>query len=295
MVESIEELKKICYRPKKETGMVLAYRKVSFYFTKLLLYTSISANQVSIISMLIGLIASFLLIFNNIILDILAAIMLFMWFMGDFCDGEIARYKGTAGSGGIGPFLDWLNVYSVPPILFLFLSLRLYYQSLDLSIILLGLLASFFWFLSYTFVHLKDVLRMILKTKPHVTKRIKGSLSKKHSKIAFNMVSVINKVLRYSPITKRLIKKDKVPKIPKYEKIKRKGKFAKVVWGLFAFFHEVLENYYIPVYISIFVGLGVLLAYFYGITFNFFYFFLVFFAVFSPLVWVLKKILSKFI
>lgn len=294
MVESIKELKKICYRPKKETGMVLAYRKVSFYFTKLLLYTPISANQVSIISMFIGLAASFLLIFNNIILDILAVIMFYMWFMGDFCDGEIARYRGTAGSG-IGSFLDWLNVYSVPPILFLFLSLRLYYQFLDLHILLLGLSASFFWFLSYTFVHLKDILRMILRTKYHVTKRIETSLSKKHSKTAFKLISTINKIFRNSFIIKRLVKKDKIPKIPKYEKVKRKGMFVKIIWGAFAFFHEVLENYYLPVYISIIVILEIILVYFYGISSNFFYFFLVFFAFSSPILWALKQILSKLI
>jgi hypothetical protein len=294
MVESIEELKKICYRPKKETGMVLAYRKVSFYFTKLLLYTPISANQVSIAAMLIGLIGSFLLIFNNIILDILAVIMLYMWFMGDFCDGEIARYRGTAGSKGIGPFLDWLNVYSIPPILFLFLSLRLYLQFLNPFVFIPGIFASFFWFLSYTFVHLKDVFLMIFQSKSHVTKRIKTSLSKKHSKVAFKIVFAVNKIFD-SPTIIELLKKDKIPKTPKYEKLKRKGLFVKIIWGLFAFFHEILENYYLPVYINVIVILEILITYFYGVIFNFWYIFLVLIAIFSPLVFILKQTLSKFI
>ena len=59
MVESIKELRLLCQDAERRGDMSLTYRfnkKYSIYFTKLLLYTPISANQTTFIDIIIELV-----------------------------------------------------------------------------------------------------------------------------------------------------------------------------------------------------------------------------------------------
>ena len=61
MVESIKELRKICYansKSKRPLYMELVTMKFSIYVTKLLLYTPIHADQVTILMMLLAIFGS---------------------------------------------------------------------------------------------------------------------------------------------------------------------------------------------------------------------------------------------
>ena len=63
-IESIKELRKICQKPVIKSNTFyprMVSRKVSIYITKLFLYTNISANNVTLLMILIGIIASIFL------------------------------------------------------------------------------------------------------------------------------------------------------------------------------------------------------------------------------------------
>ncbi|MGB1583777.1 MAG: CDP-alcohol phosphatidyltransferase family protein, partial [Solirubrobacterales bacterium] len=84
-------------------------RKLSIRITRLLLPTGISANQTTILGILIGLVGAGLLAVDEFWAQIAALLLLQLSFVLDFCDGEIARFErevedrssgGTVGTNG---------------------------------------------------------------------------------------------------------------------------------------------------------------------------------------------------
>ena len=104
MVESIKELREIC-QPSDESGMrARAYRKVSIYFTKMLLYTSVTANQVTVLFAICGVISGILFAFSNYWWSLLGSTALLVHYILDYVDGEVARYRKSASQKG--EFID---------------------------------------------------------------------------------------------------------------------------------------------------------------------------------------------
>jgi len=128
------------------------YNFFSYYLTKLLLYTPITANQATISFMIIGIIGSVLFIFNNFWYYLIGMGLINLWQTGDWCDGKIARYRKSESK--YGKFLDWLNDYSITPILLLCISL-------GGNILPFGLIASISWFFVYQFRHTKEVINKV--------------------------------------------------------------------------------------------------------------------------------------
>ncbi len=92
-------------------------RRLSIRITRLLLPTGISANQATVLGILVGLIGAVLLAFNDYWAQIGGLALLQLSFVLDFCDGEIARFEReiedkTSGAGGA--YLDWVGHYYVP-------------------------------------------------------------------------------------------------------------------------------------------------------------------------------------
>ncbi|PIN76952.1 hypothetical protein COV17_00160 [Candidatus Woesearchaeota archaeon CG10_big_fil_rev_8_21_14_0_10_36_11] len=121
MVEPIKELRVICqkkeqlYDKKGEdntSDQVQEYiydrflRAVSIYITKIVLYTSLTSNQVSIISMIVGLFAGFLFSFANPWYWVAGFVGLQLFHFLDAVDGEVARYRKVASP--IGKYFDLL-------------------------------------------------------------------------------------------------------------------------------------------------------------------------------------------
>lgn len=145
MVESIEELRKICQRkdpryPRGYRATKIPVRKISIYFTKLFLYTSITANQVTLINILIGIIGCVFLAFGPSWYRIVGALVLHLWFILDHVDGEIARYRGNTSISGL--YLDRLNGIIVSPWIFICLTLRVFNILHDANVFIFGILAS---------------------------------------------------------------------------------------------------------------------------------------------------------
>lgn len=114
MVESIKELRGICQKQESELvalDLTRVYQKLvrrpSIYLTKLFLILGISANWVTFIDLLMGLIAGVLLTFANPAYWILAVPVLHLTLIIDCCDGEVARYNRTASK--VGTYLDAIN------------------------------------------------------------------------------------------------------------------------------------------------------------------------------------------
>lgn len=94
-----------------------AVRKLSIRITRLLLPTGISANQTTILGVLIGIAGGLLLAIDEYWAQIVAILLLQLAFVLDFCDGEIARFERSVegkSSGAGGAYLDWVGHYYMP-------------------------------------------------------------------------------------------------------------------------------------------------------------------------------------
>jgi phosphatidylglycerophosphate synthase len=107
-VESIKDLKGICQESKKtdaafyEFGWFERYcaRPVSIYFTRVFLRMRISANQVTLTGLLVGIGAGILLIFGSAQFWVIGALLLYLSVILDHADGEVARYNRTFSAEG---------------------------------------------------------------------------------------------------------------------------------------------------------------------------------------------------
>lgn len=87
-------------------------RKLSIRITWVLLHTRVSANQVTVLGILIGLCGAALLTQNSVWAFVGGVAGLQLSFVIDFSDGEVARYRGGSDAGGA--YLDWIGHYYIP-------------------------------------------------------------------------------------------------------------------------------------------------------------------------------------
>lgn len=112
---SIKELRQICQRselaPSWRTQSVEGKfnRVFSIYLTWVFIHFPVSPNQITALGVLFYLGGAYLFIFNDIKLQILGLLSLFISFVLDACDGEVARYKkkeGAKNSGAGGAYVE---------------------------------------------------------------------------------------------------------------------------------------------------------------------------------------------
>lgn len=103
-MESIKELRKICQKGHGSWFSTHIMRKVSIYFTWLFLHTKITANQVSALGLLTGILAGLLFSFGKPLLMLTGAVALNLVLIFEHVDGEIARYRKQATLEGL--YLD---------------------------------------------------------------------------------------------------------------------------------------------------------------------------------------------
>jgi phosphatidylglycerophosphate synthase len=143
MVESIKELRKICQDPVLESnpwyGQKVA-RRVSIYFTKLLLYTPITGNQATLLFILIGVVAGLFFIPGGKWPTFIGALILQLWFVFDCVDGEIARYRKQTSLSGV--YLDYVSHYIIHPFIFACIAFGAYNAFQDIRAFIFGFLAA---------------------------------------------------------------------------------------------------------------------------------------------------------
>lgn len=140
-VPPVKELKKIC-RKKVETVWYAKYvvRPFSIYITKILLYTSITANQVSFIGMIFGICGAFAIGYGTIQSGFVGVMLLQFSYLLDCIDGEIARYYKRSSVNGI--FIDFLGHRIVIPLIFLGAAFMIYMNSQNLYMLIIGILGA---------------------------------------------------------------------------------------------------------------------------------------------------------
>lgn len=124
-MESIEELKKICqgtiHKDVSNVYMRYVCRPLSIHFTRMLLPTAVTADQVSQAMIASGFLAVFVLSFPAKAAFMVGAILLQVWYLIDSMDGEVARYRYYQKTGRIsidkrdasltGMYYDMINHY----------------------------------------------------------------------------------------------------------------------------------------------------------------------------------------
>ena len=91
-------------------------RRISYYLTWLFIRLGISANEVTGISILIGCFGCILLAFGSYSGMIVGALILNIWALLEFVDGNVAR--ATNSSSNYGAFIDALNASTMGILLF---------------------------------------------------------------------------------------------------------------------------------------------------------------------------------
>ena len=101
-METIKNVRKMS-RPDGWSGSIFfarLFRPLGIFVAWLFLHTNITANQVTALSIVLGLIAGLLFVPINPWTTVLAAVILFLAIVLDFADGSIARYRKTANVTG---------------------------------------------------------------------------------------------------------------------------------------------------------------------------------------------------
>ena len=104
------------YGPKKQedSSEFFAFhfvRPVSFWIATMFAIFNVSANTVTWLSLVVGLIGIFAFTVDGYMADLVGSILIFVWLILDHVDGNLARYYRTQGS--YGDFLDSIICYVI--------------------------------------------------------------------------------------------------------------------------------------------------------------------------------------
>ena len=145
MVESVKELREICYansKHKRPLYMELVTMRISIYITKLLLYTNISADHVTISMMLLSVLGSAFMAFGSLKYMLIGILIVHFTIILDNVNGEIARYRKEGNM--VGTFLEFLYHEVTATFVFFSLAYGIFSRTGWKSALIFGFLASFF-------------------------------------------------------------------------------------------------------------------------------------------------------
>lgn len=153
---TIKELREICQikeEDKRPNCIGYFYRRVSIYITAYLIKTNITANQVSGITFIFGLLGALFLSFGQYNYRIFGGIILCFYVLFDNVDGEVARYRkyfGQSLENPSGKFCETMNHNLTTVLVLLSISFSLFKVTSDIRVFIFGFLASFCFTLSWT-------------------------------------------------------------------------------------------------------------------------------------------------
>ncbi len=143
-MEDIKSLRIICQssRRKVDGWYVRSIgRRFSIYITWLLLHIPISANGATLLSLIIGVIASSVFIVGTKQAFLIGSILLQFWYTMDVVDGEIARYKKQTSATGL--FFDWMTHYILHPFIFLCIGIGLCNKYANFTFFAISIIAGY--------------------------------------------------------------------------------------------------------------------------------------------------------
>ncbi|MBV22276.1 MAG: hypothetical protein CMI57_02140 [Parcubacteria group bacterium] len=204
MSESIEELKRICFKGNYEK--LPAYpryvtHKISIRVVKLLLHTSISPNQITLLSIVVGIISSIMFAVDIPVYFLAGALILELYYIIDAVDGQLARYKKL--SSMTGGYFDYVSNYIVPPCVFFCIGLGLIRNSENILPIVFAFSASVSVTLISVFSECKyNVFVSALKAASSVKirKTVEGKKNAQKLSLLRYLFSLLHKLCTYPTI-----------------------------------------------------------------------------------------------
>lgn len=143
---TLKEVKNFKYRinPEERQGSYGYYfmRRLSLFLTWLLLNLGLSANQVTLLQIISGVIGCLFFAFPRTECLLLGVFFMQLGFLFDNVDGEIARFRKEVST--TGKFLDTIGHEIVIPFMFFGLAIGSYFRTGNLEVIIFGFLAGLF-------------------------------------------------------------------------------------------------------------------------------------------------------
>lgn len=126
--------------PLSESFNRVTYHRITIYFSWLFLHTKIRPNQVTLISLLTGIVGCIFLAFPGLY-PIIGIVLLNLSLIFDIVDGDIARYRKICSLNGA--FFDRLVTAIVDPLVFTGLGFAVYFRLGSTIALGFGVLATF--------------------------------------------------------------------------------------------------------------------------------------------------------
>lgn len=137
-MESPDRIRIICQAGKDgDPGWYRIHRGISIYLTWLSLHTRLMPNHISLLMIVVGTAGAALLSFVQFSFNLLGFCLLYMAFLLDKVDGELARYGRMESVRGI--LLDRLHHRLVEPSIFLAVAYREYQMTSSVGVLVAGL------------------------------------------------------------------------------------------------------------------------------------------------------------
>ena len=198
-MESIKELRKKIAKSEVDWHTPrhdVIVRRISIYLTWLLLHTPLSANQVTVLQIIVGVIGSLLLIPPHYGWNLLGIFLLQFGYVLDCCDGEVARYRNQSSVGGV--FLDLIGHEIVIPFMYVGLAFGEFLRSGRFELLLLGFFAAFFS-LRFDISAMFQVVNTLFLRADHPSYNIEKlqSITSHTSKIAKSRLPLWRIIFRY--------------------------------------------------------------------------------------------------
>lgn len=163
-----KELKECSRGSEKNIGYLL-HRKISIRITKYLARTNVTPNQITFISLLIGLAAIPFFAIGGYINLVIGAILLNFAYTMDCVDGEIAKLKNMQSE--FGATFDFITDIAVEPPVYFAITLGLYMQFREIWIWALGFLVIYGVLMSHYILQYLDGIKISSKGDTHTTTR----------------------------------------------------------------------------------------------------------------------------
>ena len=171
---TIAKIRKVCTKP---DGYTCFYRKLSFYVTKPILYTSIKPTHITWGWTILGAISALFFYKGDYNLSLIGAILINLAFFLDHIDGNIARYKKIFSDKGY--FIDEIGSYILIPLTFIMLGFGGYHKTSKIIWVILALITSY-GYLVYTLLCKINDLKKLQGVEKNEAKKINSGTYKKY-------------------------------------------------------------------------------------------------------------------
>jgi hypothetical protein len=140
---TLKNLKKVVRKPvEPEPYAKYIVRPLSIYFTWIFVRTPISANQVTILQEILGVIGIILLATKSLAWALIGMLLIQLGYILDCTDGEVARWKGQSSINGV--FLDLIGHTLVIPGYMFALGFGVWMRTGQLEAVIFGFLSAIF-------------------------------------------------------------------------------------------------------------------------------------------------------